>query len=225
MKQILSGIIRHLITGGGAAAALQAYHAGDKLSVAINSIVAFGGIILSILHKFETRVRNVVETLQSTQAPNPTGTSALGCLFALLLAVSMTGCGTSGNKAVPGNHISGFIGGQPFGIDNPKNTTLRGVEITHTAGTNTFTLKIAELSSTNDPQVIDSSYAGQAAVMKTMFDGVRDITGVAIEKAVGALKTADTKPVGNQSLVNAPPSVVFPYTAPLTNHSPAIVAQ
>jgi hypothetical protein len=92
-------------------------------------------------------------------------------LAALIAPLALTGCAT-GNRAVPGNHIKGSIAGQPFEIQNPKNTLMEGVSLTHQSGTNSFTLRIDKLSSTNDPQVIDKAYAGQAAVTKTLFDGV-----------------------------------------------------
>jgi hypothetical protein len=98
-------------------------------------------------------------------------------LFLLLLVVFVVlgccGC-MGGNRAVPGNHIKGFIAGQPFEIENPKNTTMTGVLLSHTAGTNTFFLSIEKISSTNDPQVIDKAYAGQAHVMQVQWQGVND---------------------------------------------------
>lgn len=97
------------------------------------------------------------------------------------LALAVTGC----MNPVPGTRIKGQIGGVPFEVNSPKQTTMKGLMIQHSAGTNHFVLNIAELSSTNDPQVIDKSYAGQAAVLKTIGDIAAD---VAAKTAAAAAK-------------------------------------
>ncbi len=92
---------------------------------------------------------------------------------------------------VPGTRIKGQIGGVPFEVNSPKQTTLKGLLIQHHSGTNNFTLNVAELSSTNDPQVIDKAYAGQAAVAKAHYDGATAL----VEKAVEAGVKVGTKTV------------------------------
>lgn len=82
-------------------------------------------------------------------------------LLVVVSIVALTGCGSP----VPGNHISGALGGVPFDIKNPKQFNAKGFDLALDAGTNHFKLHFDEMTSQNDPQVIDKSYAGQAAVL------------------------------------------------------------
>lgn len=99
-------------------------------------------------------------------------------------ALIFTGCSTP----VPGNHISGALGGVPFKIENPKQFSAKGFQLTLDSGTNHFTLHFDEMSSQNDPQVIDKSYAGQAAVAKQFFSGINDLMGKMVEGGVKGVK-------------------------------------
>lgn len=193
MKQILAGIIRHLISAGGVSTAIQAFHTGDKISATIGTIVAAGAVALSVLHKVEGAVLKGMaavrefQPIRSDSAANPgvikvspdqdirtdlrhqTGTSALGCLFALVVAVAMTGCAT-GNRAVPGNSFHAKLGGERVDFELRKNNEAEEIKYkTTTHLTNGVVvdreLSIKKLKSTNDPAVIDKSFAGQAVVI------------------------------------------------------------
>lgn len=94
-------------------------------------------------------------------------------------------CGCMGARVVPSNEFSGMIGNQPFKFSARKQTTAKGIEILSEQGTNRFALRVQELSSTNDPQVIDKSYAGQAAVIDAQARFVEKVEA-AIGKAAGA---------------------------------------
>ncbi len=96
----------------------------------------------------------------------------------------LTGC----KSPVPGNHISGSLGGVPFKIENPKQFSAKGFQLTLDAGTNHFVLHFDEMSSQNDPQVIDKSYAGQAAVAKQFFSGINDLMGKIVEGGISGAK-------------------------------------
>jgi hypothetical protein len=101
-----------------------------------------------------------------------------------LLAAALTGCRTP----VPSNHISGSLGGVPFELENHKQTTMQGFLLSVTTGTNTCSLSISNLVSTNDPQVIDKSYAGQAAVTKEFFTGMNEFASKLVEGGVKGAK-------------------------------------
>lgn len=96
---------------------------------------------------------------------------------------------TNGCKSpVPSTKFSGSIGGQPFQFEGHKQTVAKGLDLMMITGTNTFKLSIAELSSQNDPQVIDKSYAGQAAVTKEFFDGANNMISKIVEGGVKGMK-------------------------------------
>jgi hypothetical protein len=109
-------------------------------------------------------------------------------LIAALLSLYLCGC----VNPVPSNRISGSFAGQPFKLETKKQTTAKGVELTMRSGTNNLTLKIAEISGMNDPQVIEEGYAGQAAVTKAHYDGVTAIMEKAEALAAAGGKKAAT---------------------------------
>lgn len=101
----------------------------------------------------------------------------------------LTGCVLTGCKSpVPGAHIKGTLGGVPFDVQNPKQCKIVGFNLSLISGSNTFTLSISNLTSENDPQVIDKSYAGQAAVAKEFFTGINDLASKFAEGAVKGAK-------------------------------------
>ena len=118
----------------------------------------------------------------ATLAGIPPGRVVPAMLALGAAAILFTGCA----MPVPGTRIKGQIGGVPFEVHSPKQATLKGLMIQHSAGTNHFVLNVAELSSTNDPQVIDKSYAGQAAVAKAHYDGATALVEKAVEAGVKA---------------------------------------
>ena len=72
----------------------------------------------------------------------------------LIACVCLVGC-----VNVPSNKIT--LG--DFKIDAPKNVTADGIEVIRNG--NDVHVRINRLASTDSPQVIDSSAAGQAAIM------------------------------------------------------------
>lgn len=87
--------------------------------------------------------------------------------LAIIVGALLTGC----SGIVPSTKLSATVAGQKFTLTNPKNTSISGV-ICEVETNGTARLSISSLSSTNDSQVIDKSYAGQALVVKTVSDGV-----------------------------------------------------
>lgn len=197
-KKIYGAVIRHGIGAVSVASAMKLYALGDLPHAIAAGAGALFALLASIAEKAEEGKRLVAtlsQTLEPRRAeglhrienerplpPVPPAREVVeraagpampvsGTALAVLLSLMFTGCAT-GNKAVPGNHIKGSIAGQPFEIQNPKNTLMEGVVLSHTSGTNTFNLTIAKIASTNDPQVIDKSYAGQAHVTEKMFQGM-----------------------------------------------------
>lgn len=95
------------------------------------------------------------------------GKTFMKTVMVLIAVALLVGC----KSPVPSTKFSGYVAGQPFEFVGHKQTTAKGIELMMHSGTNTFSLKIEELSSQNDPQVISKSYAGQAAVTKEFFTG------------------------------------------------------
>lgn len=105
-------------------------------------------------------------------------------LLVIVSIVVLAGCGSP----VPGNHISGALGGVPFDIKNPKQFNAKGFDLALDAGTNHFKLHFDEMNSTNDPQVIDKAFAGQVALEKARWDGINSFTASAVSAAVSSAK-------------------------------------
>jgi hypothetical protein len=113
----------------------------------------------------------------------------IACISVVALA---SGCALfTPSSPVPATRVSGSIGGIPFTLEAPKQVSAKGVELDMTVATNTFRLRIAELSSVNDPQVIDKASAGRIAETKAMFDGFNGLAGKLVE---GAAKGANPIP-------------------------------
>jgi hypothetical protein len=111
-------------------------------------------------------------------------TTKLFCLA--LLALGLTGCKT----AVPANTISIKSPRGDWRIATPKNVSIKGmVALVDTNGT--FSLSFDQWTSTNDPEVISKSAAGQAAIAREYFTG---ISGIAEKLAAGAAKGASPLP-------------------------------
>jgi hypothetical protein len=196
IAQILDAVFRHGLTAVGTFIAERAYQIGDMEEMTAGAVVAGISLAQSIYQKVEDKRRNGEQVLTgrlesftpiSPVTPAPLVAEELRAReetirgqvvppigSALVVAAMLCGCVAGGNRAVPGNHIKGFIAGQPFEIENPKNTTMTGVLLSHTSGTNTFFLSIEKISSTNDPQVIDKAYAGQAHVMAVQWQGLNE---------------------------------------------------
>jgi len=181
INSILGGIVRHVITGGAAATALQAWSSGEKLNAAINAVVAFGGVALSVLHKLEAEVGNglaVLSTLKSTAqaAVGPT-IPVVGTALALVLLCG--GCALG----VPANRIAIRAPSGQYLIETPKNVEI--TQFNASVDTNgIFSVKFDRWSSTNDPQVVDKATAGRVAELQALGG----IAGTIAEKAVQGAK-------------------------------------
>ena len=90
-------------------------------------------------------------------------------LCAALAALSVvTGCAGfhTVNDNVPHTTIKGKVAGQPFELQNPKDTVLEGLEVT--AGTNGAMIKIAKLTTVMNPaNTIATGEAGDKLVKAT----------------------------------------------------------
>jgi hypothetical protein len=113
-------------------------------------------------------------------------------LAAVVAALVLAGC-VAGNKAVPSTTIKWNPTTGQVDITAPKNSTLKGFEITR-SGTN-VSIKLTEGSFANDPDVVGQSYAGQAAMLREgLAIGQRAIeTGIAL--GTGRLPPAQPPPV------------------------------
>lgn len=189
MKQILDGWIRHAVSSGGAALAVNQYKSGDKAGAVIGAVISLLGFIQSARHKSGSSVEG--RTSSAGPAMPVAG-------LALCVAVAtLSGCATS---PIPSNRITGAIGGVPFTIEAHKQTLAENIELevdsVTAVSTNRSRLVIGKLSSTNDPQVIDKSYAGQARVIEAQTQFAKEIVnsiGTATGNAGGsAARTAAT---------------------------------
>ena len=95
---------------------------------------------------------------------------------------------------VPSTHFSGTLGGQPFTFTGRKQTSVEGLHLALTQGTNTFTLRIDKLASKNDERVISRSYAGQLELEKARWQGISDTVGKGVEGAVKGFKGGASLP-------------------------------
>lgn len=91
-----------------------------------------------------------------------------------------------GCVAVPKTTITGTLGGQPFSLSSPKDSTLVGLELT--AATNgAMKLAIEQLECRMNPDVVSMTGAAQVNLVNAVAAGVADAAG----KAAGmAAKTA-----------------------------------
>lgn len=95
-------------------------------------------------------------------------------ILAALAALAPTLVGCAGfhtvNDNVPHTTIKGKVAGQPFELQNPKDTVLEGLEVT--AGTNGAMIKIAKLTTVMNPaNTVATGEAGDKLVRATS-DGV-----------------------------------------------------
>lgn len=105
-------------------------------------------------------------------------------LSLLCLALLATGCKTN---PVPANTISIVTPRGKYNIGTPKNNNIEGFDAS--VDTNgTVSVKFDKWTSTNDPQVVDKAYAGQALVLKTSFDGLNQTLSKLVEGGVKGAK-------------------------------------
>lgn len=98
--------------------------------------------------------------------------------LSLLAAVglSLAGCGSFGtlNSNTPHTTIKGTIAGQPFSIENPKDTILNGLLVT--AGTNGYaSICISNLSTVMNPANTQLTGEAMANNTKEIFSGIHTV--------------------------------------------------
>lgn len=87
---------------------------------------------------------------------------------------------------VPKTSISGTLGGQPFALSSPKDSTLVGLRLS-AAPNGTMELIIEQLDVKMNPDVVSMTGAAQVNLVNAVAAGVADAAG----KAAGmAAKTA-----------------------------------
>lgn len=102
-------------------------------------------------------------------------------LLAVLALVVVTGAGCMG-RMVPKTEISGTIAGQPFKFKSPKNSELRGFKVR--AETNgVVCIEIESLSTKMDPEVITTTGAAQAEMIKQFGTIAAGVTSAAVSAA------------------------------------------
>lgn len=89
----------------------------------------------------------------------------------------------SGCLMVPKTSISGTLGGQPFSLASPKDSTLMGLRLE--ASTNgTMQLRIERLECRMNPDVVSMTGAAQVNMINAVASGVADAAAKAAVKAV-----------------------------------------
>jgi hypothetical protein len=97
-----------------------------------------------------------------------------------LLGLVLLMCGCLG---VPKSSISGTLGGQPFALTSPKDSTLVGLRVT--AGTNGLLSVVVErLEVKMNPDVVSMSGRAQVDLVNAVASGVADAAGKAAAAAV-----------------------------------------
>ncbi len=92
-------------------------------------------------------------------------TKIIGMAMALIAAVGITGCqAPAGNVAVPSSHIVGNLDAGTFDLLLPKDHTVHKLLVNRT-GSN-IVVRIEDLKSNNNADVVGQSYAGQIALMQ-----------------------------------------------------------
>ncbi len=105
---------------------------------------------------------------------------ALSLSIVTLAASLICGC-----VFVPKTKIKGSVAGQPFNIVSPKDSDLKGLEITvQTNGT--CTIKIDELKARMNPDVVGATADGQAKFAESIMNGSAKISGEVTDKAMKA---------------------------------------
>ena len=115
-------------------------------------------------------------------------TSVLNPLRAsLCLALLILAGGCTLRQAYPETQIRGYINGQPFSINAPKDSNITGFDAS--AGTNgTVHVHIDSLQSTLNPTNLANAASGQAAIVTA--------TGQAINQAISTAATTALKAAG-----------------------------
>ncbi len=97
-----------------------------------------------------------------------------------LLGLVLLMCGCLG---VPKSSISGTLGGQPFALTSPKDSTLVGLRLS--AATNgTMELRIESLEVKMNPDVVSMSGRAQVDLVNAVAAGVAAAAGKAAAAAV-----------------------------------------
>jgi hypothetical protein len=102
-----------------------------------------------------------------------------------ILTVGLLATGCSIRNSVPRTSIAGSIAGQPFTIDAPKNTDLKGLEILAEADGSVI-IKVESLITKMDPEVITTT--GDAQVKMLQAAGELALKGVGTVAAAAAGK-------------------------------------
>jgi K+-transporting ATPase c subunit len=132
----------------------------------------------------QNNINNIRTTAPARRARH--GAAALACATALVLA---SGC--SLRQSYPETQITGYINGQPFSINAPKDVTLTGFDAI--AGTNgEVHVHIDSLKSQMNPTNLASAAEGQAAIVTATGQVINQAINQAAAAAAIAAKTAIT---------------------------------
>jgi hypothetical protein len=94
------------------------------------------------------------------------------CAALAVLAPTLVGCAGfhTVNDNVPHTTIKGKVAGQPFELQNPKDTVLEGLEVT--AGTNGAMIKIAKLTTVMNPASTTATGEAGEKLIRANSEGV-----------------------------------------------------
>lgn len=101
-------------------------------------------------------------------------------LVSLVAATSMlTGCV---NLLVPSTQISGSVGGAPFTFKGPKDVEIGSLNATANKD-GTISLSISNLTSKNNPAVIQTTADAQVGIINAAIQGAATLSGKAAASA------------------------------------------
>lgn len=118
-------------------------------------------------------------------------------------AFAFCGCSVFG-PATPTTTLKVQVSGQSFAWECPKQVEAEGLEfIVNTNGTGT--IKVSKVRSTNDPLVIDKSYAGQIGLVKQWGDTGTQLVNAGASLAMKAAAQQTNSPIVVTNLPSTPP--------------------
>lgn len=100
----------------------------------------------------------------------------------LLLAAAAALCGCTA-LSVPRTQITGSVGGQPFSLASPKDSTLIGLKVTASSN-GVMSVIIERLECRMNPDVVSTTSKAQVDLVNAVADGVTRAAAKAAAAAV-----------------------------------------
>jgi len=114
-------------------------------------------------------------------------------VMGLIGLMALLGAGCSLNSSMPKTTISGSVGGEPFSISTPKDSSLTGLNVS--ASTNgTVTVHIDQLTATLSPTNVAAAGTAEAQIISATSDAIQKGISAGAAAAGTALGAAAKTP-------------------------------